>query len=223
VTTSTHRQRLITPATELFAEPEPDAPAATAVTASSPGFAPASSSTIPDASSIASRRVPLGRVVLVVICLALVSAATTAAALYLTRDQATSDAPRPAAPPAPGKPLGTVHIAVVPADATIAISGQPITRKRMHRGSPWSPELAPGGYQIEIDREGYKGWLTSIDVVAGQSQPLQVALEALSSAGSASAEASPPSPPPATPPPAPAALATPPPSPASPPPAAARP
>jgi hypothetical protein len=178
MTTSTHRQRLITPATALFAEPDPDAALAT----SSPGLSRASHVTIPDVAPVAPRRVLLGRVVLVVLCLALVSAATTAAALYLTRDQDASDAPRPAPPPAPSKTLGTVHFAVVPADATIVISGKPITGKLKHRGSPWSPELAPGGYQIEIDREGYKGWLTSIDVVAGQSQTLHVPLETLGSA-----------------------------------------
>ena len=61
----------------------------------------------------------------------------------------------------------------MPADAAIAITGSPIAGKRMHHGSPWSPELEPGGYQIEIDRDGYMGWLTSIDVVAGQSQTLR--------------------------------------------------
>jgi len=178
-TTATHRKRLITPATALFADPEPDAAGATA---SAVTVAPAASSTLPDASSLAGRRIPLGRVVLVVLGLVLVSAATTAAALYLTRDPEASRPPRPAPPPAPDKALGTVELTVVPADAHIAISGKSITGKRVHHGSPWSPELAPGGYQIEIDREGYKGWLTAIDVVAGQRQALQVPLEALGSA-----------------------------------------
>ncbi len=175
LTTSTRRQRLITPATALFAEPEPDAPPATAVTTSLYG--------LPDTPPLSRRRISLSRVLIVVLVLVLVSAATTVAGLYLTRDQDAARVPRPApAPPPPSKPLGTVHLTVTPADATIAISGKPLTDKLVHRGSPWSPELAPGSYSIEIDREGYKGWLTSIDVAAGQSQPLTVALEALGSA-----------------------------------------
>jgi serine/threonine protein kinase len=172
MTTSTRRQRLITPATALFAEPDPDAPPATAVTTSLHG--------LPDVPPVSRRRVTLGRVLLVILCLALVSAATTAAGLYLTSDQDTARETQPAPPP-PGKTLGTVHFAVAPANATIAISGTPVTRMK-HVGSPWSPELPPGGYQIEIDHEGYQGWLTSIDVVAGQSQNLQVSLEALGAA-----------------------------------------
>jgi hypothetical protein len=173
VMTSTRRQRLITPATALFAEPEPDAPPATAVTTSLHG--------LPDTSPASRRRVTLGRVLLVVLCLALVSAATTAAGLYLTREQETARETQPAPPPPPARTLGTVDFAVAPADATIAITGKPITRQE-HDGSPWTTELPPGGYQIEIDRKGYQGWLTSIDVVAGQSQTLQVSLEALGAA-----------------------------------------
>ncbi|HEX3762961.1 MAG TPA: PEGA domain-containing protein, partial [Kofleriaceae bacterium] len=174
----------ITPATALFADPEPDLEAAGTVvtTADLADFVPASSGTLPDGPPIIARRVSIGRVVLVVIGLVVISAVTTAAALYLTRDQETSRAPRPAPPPAPGKALGTVQLAVVPADATIAITGKSITGKLTHHGSPWSPELEPGGYQIEIGRDGYQGWLTAIDVVAGQRQTLPVALEALGSA-----------------------------------------
>jgi hypothetical protein len=175
MTTSTRRQRLITPATALFAEPEPDAAPVTAVTTGLHG--------LPDAAPLSRRRVTLGRVLLVVLCLALVSAATTAAGLYLTRDQDTARAPRPAPPlPPPDHAPGTVHFEVAPGDATILINGKPITDKPGHRESPWNAELAPGSYQVEIDREGYKGWLTSIDVVAGQSQTLPVSLEALGSA-----------------------------------------
>jgi serine/threonine protein kinase len=173
--TSTRRQRLITPATALFAEPEPDASPATAVTTSLHG--------LPDMPPVSRRRIALGRIVLVVICLALVSAATTAAALYLTRDQDTTRETRPAPPPPPpGKTVGTVHFTVTPADAMIAITGTPIAGTPLRGSSPWTPELPPGGYQIEINREGYQGWLTSIDVVAGQSQTVQVSLEALGAA-----------------------------------------
>jgi eukaryotic-like serine/threonine-protein kinase len=173
--TSTRRQRLITPATALFAEPESDGAAATAVTTSLHG--------LPDAPPLAGRRIPLGRVLIVVLCLVLVSAATTAAGLYLTRDRDASRVPLPAPPsPPPDRTFGTVHFTVAPADATIAISGKSLARKLEHRASPWDVELAPGGYQVEIEREGYKGWLTSIDVVAGKDIPLPVELEAVGSA-----------------------------------------
>jgi hypothetical protein len=101
--------------------------------------------------------------------------------MYLTRDDARPVEPRPRTPPAPNRP-GVVHLEVVPADAAITVGGN-----LKHTGTPWEVPLDPGGYQIEIHRDGYMGWLTSIEVSAGQSQALRVTLEPMSSAVTAEA------------------------------------
>jgi serine/threonine protein kinase len=173
-TTATRRQRLITPATALFAEPDVDTGTSTAVPTSSPGFMRAPG-TIPDAPRVNRRRVTLGRIALVVVCLAVVSAATTAAALYLTRDD-TATVPKPKLAPPPTAALGALQFTIEPADAAITINGV-----QRHLGAPWNVELSPGVYQIEIGRDGYMGWLTSIDVVAGEQYALPIKLEALGS------------------------------------------
>ena len=170
--TTTRRQRLITPATALFAEPEADSSIRTAAHPSTS----VSNATIPDVPQVARRRVTLVRVLLVVICLAVVGAATAAAALYLTDDDAALT-PRRTPTATPDRSVGTVRFDISPVDAAITING-----KLMHTGAPWSVDLIPGVYQIEIVRDGYMGWLTSIDVEPGQHQALPVALEAVGSA-----------------------------------------
>src|SRR5262249_38663739 len=68
------------------------------------------------------------------------------------------------------------------ADAAITVGGN-----LKHTGTPWDVPLDPGGYQIEIHRDGYMGWLTSVELGAGQSQLVRVTLEPLSSAVAAEA------------------------------------
>ncbi|HEY4239810.1 MAG TPA: protein kinase [Kofleriaceae bacterium] len=76
----------------------------------------------------------------------------------------------------PAKTIGTVKFVMQPEDAIVAIEGQP-----PHTGSPWAIDLQPGVHQIEIHRDAYKSWLTSIEVAPGETQTLRVVLERLTS------------------------------------------
>jgi serine/threonine protein kinase len=172
-----HRSRLITPATALFAEPEPDAESSMTVplAPSSHGMAP-SPGNLSTATDGAPRRHRPRRGVLVLLGAAVVLGIGVAAVtLYLTRPNTpVLDVRRRSPPPPPPTTTGTVKFAVIPTDAAITIEGKP-----PHTGSPWDVELGPGAYQIEIHRDGYKTWLTSADVVVGETHTLQVALEPL--------------------------------------------
>ncbi|HEY4059504.1 MAG TPA: PEGA domain-containing protein [Kofleriaceae bacterium] len=104
-----------------------------------------------------------------------------AGALYLTRT--------PKAPPAkpteekPQGTTGTVAVELEPTDAEISIDGTLV-----HTGSPWQTDLAAGSHSIEIHKQGYKAWLTTVNVTAGERQRFTVALAPLGgvSPGSAS-------------------------------------
>jgi serine/threonine protein kinase len=179
-TPAAQRPRLITPATALFAEPDPDGEASQSrtLTASSHGteHAPLDPAT-PAEAAMPAPRGRLRRALVVLAVLVILGAAAAAAALYLARDRDTRTDVRQPAPPTRSATVGTVHFVVTPTDSTIAIEGQ-----QGHTGSPWSVELPPGAHQIEIHHDGFKAWLTSTDVVAGQTQTLNVPLEPLDSA-----------------------------------------
>jgi hypothetical protein len=114
----------------------------------------------------------------ILVALALVGAVVTAGALQLWRGRRAAVEPAPPPPPSSGKTVGTVEFAVTPADSAITIEGKPT-----HRGTPWSIDLAPGVYQLEIHHDGYMGWLTSVELSAGQVRPLRFALEPLGATG----------------------------------------
>jgi hypothetical protein len=80
-----------------------------------------------------------------------------------------TSAPSPAA-------SGKLKFSVEPADAEIRIEGQ-----SPHAGSPWTVELAAGIHPIEVRRTGYKSWLTSLELSAGESQLVRVELAPLGS------------------------------------------
>jgi hypothetical protein len=110
----------------------------------------------------------------------LAGGAATAVVLTMTRNKPTTaqtdkQAPRPA------RETGTVRFVTEPTDAEIKIGGQTV-----HAGSPWSNELPAGIHQIEIHRNGYKSWLTSIELSAMETQTLRVVLEPLTAAAVAS-------------------------------------
>jgi serine/threonine protein kinase len=163
------RAKLITPATALFAEPEPD----TEVPPARSSFSLRRSSRPALPGEPPRRRWKLA------VALVAVAAAGTGAAYYLTRQvTAPSGAPpRTALAPATTSALGTIELVTDPADAAITISGLP-----PHAGSPWVAQLAKGVHQVEIQKPGYKAWLTSIEVAAGERQGLRVQLEPLGSA-----------------------------------------
>ncbi|HLL23563.1 MAG TPA: PEGA domain-containing protein, partial [Kofleriaceae bacterium] len=75
------------------------------------------------------------------------------------------------------KLFGTVKFLTEPADAEIRL----VTQNLQHAGSPWATQLPPGVHQIQIQREGYKSWLTSLELSANETQTLRVVLEPMSS------------------------------------------
>ena len=102
-----------------------------------------------------------------------------AVALFAMRgDQraATAGASASAVHTTPERVTGTVKFSIEPADAEIKV----IDKQLAHVGSPWSTQLEPGNYQIQIHRTGYKSWLTSLELSANETQTLRVVLEPLS-------------------------------------------
>jgi eukaryotic-like serine/threonine-protein kinase len=78
--------------------------------------------------------------------------------------------------PATSEPIptrtGTVKFVIEPADATVKLgTAEP------HVGSPWATQLPAGTHQVEIRRDGYKSWLTTIELSAGETQTMRVVLE----------------------------------------------
>lgn len=109
-------------------------------------------------------------------------AAATGVTLYATRGNDTVPDVDEPSPRPPGRTMGTVKFVTEPADADISIEGKPVKK-----GSPWSTELPAGIHQIQIHRDGYKAWLTSLELSAAETQTLRVVLEPLG--GTAVAEA----------------------------------
>ena len=62
---------------------------------------------------------------------------------------------------------GTVKFVTEPADAEIMIEGM-----APHPGAPWQTDLPAGIHQIEIRRQGYKAWLTSLELSARETQTM---------------------------------------------------
>jgi hypothetical protein len=77
----------------------------------------------------------------------------------------------------PVKTAATLKFVLVPADAAITIEGNAV-----HTGSPWDTDLEPGVHQIEVHRDGYKSWLSSIDLAVGETRPIRIELEPLAAA-----------------------------------------
>jgi hypothetical protein len=80
---------------------------------------------------------------------------------------------------------GTIKLVTEPADAEIKIEGMPA-----HAGGPWTVDLPAGIHQVEIHRQGYKAWLTSVELSASETQTLRVVLEPLAASPAAQADAS---------------------------------
>jgi hypothetical protein len=171
IVTDEDAARLTTPATELFSDPELDTVSDGPPSSVSDAFEQESESEQADA---APRRGHLWRILLLLLVLALAAVAAAVATGYMPLPTSQPVETRLPAPPPPRPLAGTVRLAVTPADATIMLEGRP--------ARAGSIELPPGVYQIEIQREGHKGWLTSIEVVAGTVQNIDASLEPLGSA-----------------------------------------
>ncbi len=96
------------------------------------------------------------------------------AAVLLLRNHGDGATAR-ATPPADAVAL---NIAVEPADAEIAIEGHGV-----HQGSPLRVDLEPGSYQVEIRRDGYKSWVSTVELHDRENQAVRVALERGGSSG----------------------------------------
>jgi serine/threonine protein kinase len=174
------RSQSVPPANQLPALVDPSRPPPQ----TKPGIGPARAQTAPRTKapsnirigeSIAARGIKPSRTWLVVVAgIAIAGAGAAAIAMMLTGDPESTTASEPEPTPAPTK-SGTVRFMLEPPDAEIRIGGQPV-----HAGSPWHTELAAGVHQIEIHRNGYKSWLTSLELSAAETQTLRVVLEPLS-------------------------------------------
>lgn len=104
-----------------------------------------------------------------VVAVAVIAAAVGAGGYWYSQRSSNQTAAPVVAPVANG---GYVKFVVEPADAEIRIAGQPA-----HVGAPYQLDLAAGTYQVEIHRDGFKTYLTSLEMVAGEKQSLRVVLE----------------------------------------------
>jgi serine/threonine protein kinase len=79
----------------------------------------------------------------------------------------------PDAPPVAAKPqTGKVKFVIEPPDSTVKIAGiEP------HNGSPYAVDLDPGQIQVQIQHDGFRSYVTTVDLSAGETQTLRVVLE----------------------------------------------
>ena len=163
------------PAKAVTAAPEE----AAAVAVTSPRLRPKTTSPPPAGGAIAGREKKGPRRTWVILAGILAAGAcATAVTLYVTRGQDTvTTVPEDPKPGVHARTVGTVKFSTEPVDADITIEG-----KLAHSGSPWSTELEGGVHQIQIERKGYKAWLTSIELSAQETQTLRVVLEPLGTA-----------------------------------------
>ena len=107
-------------------------------------------------------------------------AIATATTLYITRGDQVKPVTEASQPRVAPRTVGTVKFNLEPADAEIVIGGQVA-----HSGSPFQIELEAGVHQVQINRAGYKSWLTALELSAAETQTLRVVLEPLGTAVSA--------------------------------------
>ena len=97
---------------------------------------------------------------IIVVALAVAAAAAVGAVLYLKR-----------ATPAP---VADAHLVftVDPADSIVEVGGNAVGST-----SPLEVPLAPGVYSLAVKHDGYRTWASSIELGAGERQPINIALE----------------------------------------------
>jgi hypothetical protein len=86
---------------------------------------------------------------------------------------ATKVEPGTTAQTAPEAPqMGKLKFIVEPKDAIVHIAGiEP------HSGDGWAVEVDPGIFQVEISHDGFKSYVTQIELAAGETQSVRVVLE----------------------------------------------
>jgi hypothetical protein len=88
---------------------------------------------------------------------------------------------RPTGPPAPGQPeaaagnqtSGMLAIRVQPADAVVLIDGE---RWETSGSGPLRVQVTPGSHRVEVQKDGYQTFTTTVQVPAGGPTPLNVSL-----------------------------------------------
>jgi serine/threonine protein kinase len=67
---------------------------------------------------------------------------------------------------------GTIKIVMEPPDSTIRIAGM-----EPHTGSPFQIDFEPGQIQVQIQHAGFKSYVTTVDLSAGETQTIRAMLE----------------------------------------------
>jgi len=90
-----------------------------------------------------------------------------------------SGAPQEAPPPGQvqerGTARGTLELTLQPADADVLVDGQSWPRSGADR---ITIDLSEGPHNVQVRKAGYTGYLTEVDIRAGETTPLNVALRA---------------------------------------------
>ena len=86
--------------------------------------------------------------------------------------------PQAGAPPQPPPPdvrgrTGTLTLQVQPGDADVLVDGQPVP---LQGAGTATLDLPEGRHAVQVRKAGYVGYLTEVDVRAGESAPLTIAL-----------------------------------------------
>lgn len=88
------------------------------------------------------------------------------------------DAPRmeppPGAPPTRGGDFGTLNLRVQPEDAIVTIDGQRWDSPQ--GGSRLTVQLAPGSHRIEVTKDGFRPYSSTVEIRPGQPQNLNISL-----------------------------------------------
>ncbi len=83
--------------------------------------------------------------------------------------------PMPQRPPQPrGGELGTLTLRVQPEDAVVTIDGERWDSPQ--GGSRLVVQLAPGAHRIEVKKDGFKTYTSTVQIRPGEPQTLNVSL-----------------------------------------------
>jgi len=92
--------------------------------------------------------------------------------MVLGRGSSTQKVPEPVAKVPPPAQTGKLKFILEPKDAVVHLAGMP-----PHAGSNWAVDVEAGVFQVEIAAEGYKTYVTAIELLPGETQSVRVVLE----------------------------------------------
>lgn len=92
-----------------------------------------------------------------------VSAARPAQSLTIALARTRPAVAAPSAPPKAGQPMAALNVESRPAGASVFLDGKLIGRTPLQVG-----EVAPGDHTVRLELDGYRRWLSSVHVVAGE-------------------------------------------------------